>query len=65
MQHKLACTRKLVHRKLFTKDLGMMKFWIYKEEGLYNLCSENKGDDQLLHIFVFTYVISWFSHDAA
>ena len=24
-----------------------LKFWIYKEEGLYNLCSENKGADQL------------------
>ena len=24
-----------------------MKFWIYKEEGSYYLCSENKGADQL------------------
>ena len=24
-----------------------LKFWIKKEEGLYYLCSENKGTDQL------------------
>ena len=24
-----------------------MKFWIYKVEGMYYLCSENKGADQL------------------
>ena len=24
-----------------------LKFWIKKEEGLYYLCSENKGPDQL------------------
>ena len=24
-----------------------LKFWIYEEEEVYNLCSENKGADQL------------------
>ena len=29
------------------KMAGGLKFRIYIEEGLYNLCSENKGADQL------------------
>ena len=48
-----------------------LKFRIKKEEGLYYLCSENKGADQLcsyrtadLHLF-FAYAKSQFSHDMA
>ena len=26
-----------------------LKFWVQEEEGLYYLCSENKGADQLPH----------------
>ena len=29
------------------KMARVLKFWILKEEGLYFLCSENKGADQL------------------
>ena len=32
-------------------------------EGLYHLCSDNKGAD-LICVFVFTYAKCWFSHDA-
>ena len=44
-----------------------LKFRIYEEEGLYYLCSENKGTDklQLICIFVFAKAKSQFSHDAA
>ena len=48
-----------------------LKFLIYEVEGVYYLCSENKGADQL-HIFhaadlclFFTYAKNRFSHDAA
>ena len=41
-------------------------------EVLYDLCSENKGDDQLrsycaadLRPIVFAYAIIWFSHNEA
>ena len=44
-------------------DRGL-KFRIQKVEGLYYLCSENKGADQLRG-FVFAYAKRWFSHDAA
>ena len=51
---------------------GGLKFRIYVEEGLYYLCSENKGADQLrgyreaqICIFVFAYAKSRFSHDEA
>ena len=37
---------------------------IYEVEGLYCLCSENKGADQLC-VFVFAYAKIRFSHDAA
>ena len=54
-----------------------LKFRIYKVEGLYYLCSENKGADQrrgyreadltakLICVFVFAYAKRWFSQDAA
>ena len=29
------------------KMAGGLNFWIKKVEGLYNICSENKGADQL------------------
>ena len=41
-----------------------LKFRIKKEEGLYYLCSENKGA-KLICVFVFAYAKRWFSHDAA
>ena len=39
--HKPDCTS--------TEDglISALKFWIQEEEGLYNLCSQNKGTDQL------------------
>ena len=42
-----------------------LKFQILKIEGLYYLCSENKGADQLRGTFVFAYAINRFSHDWA
>ena len=47
-----------------------LKFRIKKVEGLYYLCSENKGADQLreaklICIFVFAYAKCLFSHDAS
>ena len=32
-----------------------LKFWIEKVEGLYYLCSQNKGADQLRCAFVLAY----------
>ena len=43
-----------------------LKFQIYEEEGLYYLCSENKGTDQLARshcALVFAYAKSRFSND--
>ena len=48
-----------------------LKFRIYKEGGLYYLCSENKGADQLRGYreadlrLCFRICKRWFSHDAA
>ena len=48
-----------------------LKFRIKEVEGLYYLCSENKGADscavtaQLICVFVFTYSKSRFSHNEA
>ena len=48
-----------------------LKFRIETEEGLYYLCSENKGADQLrgyrelICVFVFAYAKHWFSHDGS
>ena len=49
-----------------------LKFWIWKVEGSYYLCSENKGADPLrgyreadLHLCFRIYAKCWFSHDAA
>ena len=48
-----------------------LKFRIWKVEGLYYLCSENKGADQLRGYreadlrLVFAYAKCWFSHDPA
>ena len=48
-----------------------LKFRIYEVEGLYYLCSENKGADQLrataklICVFVFAYAKIWFSNNAA
>ena len=48
-----------------------LKFWFKEVEGLFYLCSENKGADQLrgyreadLRLF-FAYAKCWFSHDTA
>ena len=47
------------------------KFQILKEEGLYYLCSENKGADQLhsyvrlIYAFAFAYAKFQFLHDTA
>ena len=48
------------------------KLRIYEEEGLYYLCCENKGADQLrsssaqlICAFIFAYAKSRFSHDSA
>ena len=49
-----------------------LKFRIEEVEGIYYLCSENKGADQLrgyreadLRLFFFAYAKSRFSHDKA
>ena len=49
-----------------------LKFRIWEEEGLYYLCSENKGADQLCGFiaqlicgFVFAHAKSRVSHDVA
>ena len=54
------------------KTARAWKFQIYIEEGLYYLCSENKGADQLrskaaqlICVFGFAYAKSRFSHGAA
>ena len=41
-----------------------LKFRIWKVDGLYYLCSENKGAGQL-RVFVFAYAKSRFSHNEA
>ena len=59
VRHKPGCTA--------TED--GFKFWMKKEEGLYSLCSKNKGADQLHGYSVadlnlcFLYSESRFSHD--
>ena len=35
------------HPEQSQKQARSLKIWIYEEEGLYYLCSENKGADQL------------------
>ena len=49
------------------KQARSLKFWIYKVEELYYLCSENKDADQpkLICAFVFAYADCWFSNVAA
>ena len=47
------------------KQARGLKFRIYKVEELYYTCSENKGADQRICVFVFTYADCWFSHEAA
>ena len=48
-----------------------LKFQIWEEEGLFHLCSKNKGADQLQvycaadRAFVFVYAKRRFSHNAA
>ena len=46
-----------------------LKFRIQKVEGLYYLCSQNKGPDQLRGYcaadLLFAYAKCWFSHDTA
>ena len=44
-----------------------LKFRTLEVEGLYYLCSENKGADpaKLICVFVFAYSKCQFSHDAA
>ena len=42
-----------------------LKFRIKKVQGFYYPCSENKGADQLIYVFVFEYTKIRFSHDAA
>ena len=53
------------------KQARNLKFWIQEEEGLYYLCSENKGviiyavTAKLVCAFVFAYENCWFSHAVA
>ena len=66
-------TRYDTNRAVQSKKMARgLKFRIIKEEGLYYLCSENKGVIsfavivKLICVFVFAYAKSWFSHhDAA
>ena len=54
-------TNRAVQPQKMARDL---KFQIQEVEGLYYLCSENKGAEQLRGLF-FAYAKSRFSHDAA
>ena len=48
-------------QKVATSGYRNMKFLIYEEEGLYYLCSKNKGVDQNISCaFAFTYAKSGF-----
>ena len=49
------------------KSARGLKYLIQEVEGLYYLCSENKGADhaQLICVFVFAYIKSRFAHHAA
>ena len=42
-----------------------LTFGIYEIEGLYYLCSENKGTAKLICVFVFAYAKIRFSHVVA
>ena len=60
-----------LYRHMGSKARGL-KFWIWEEEWLLDLCSENKGVDQLceyrtadLRLNVFANAKSRFSRDAA
>ena len=63
-------TRSDTNRAVQPQEMARgLKFWIYEEEGLYYLCSENRGADQLrtaklICVFVFAYAKK-FSHDTA
>ena len=57
---------------LSQKQARSLKFWIYVEEELHCMCSENKDADQLcsytaqlICAFVFAYACCWFSYAAA
>ena len=47
------------------KQAKSLKIWINEEEEVYYPCSENKGADQLICVFVFAYADCRFSHEAA
>ena len=63
VRHKPGCTA--------TEDGWRLEISILKVEGLYFLCGENKGADQLavtaqlICVFVFAYAKSLFSHKEA
>ena len=58
-------TRFDTNRAVQPQKIGRgLKFWILEEEGLYYLCGENKGADQLCCV-VFPYAKAVFSHDTA
>ena len=42
------------------KEARKLEFRIFEEDGLYYMCSENKGAEQLICAFVFAYEISDF-----
>ena len=59
-------TRSDTNRAVQTRKITrVLKLWIKEVEGLYYLCSENKGvvTAQLIYAFVFAYSKSWFSLD--
>ena len=65
-------TRSDTNRAVQPQDMPRgLKFQIQEVEGLYYLCSEKKGADQLRGYraadlrFLFAYAKSWFSHGAA
>ena len=66
-RYKKTCIRGTTQPQKIARGM----FRIKEVEGLYCLCSENKGADQLCNYcaaglqFVFVYVKSRFSHDAA
>ena len=61
-------SKQVWHRAVQAQKMARgLKFWIWKVEELYYLCSENKGADQLCFVCAFVFICAKyrFSHDVA
>ena len=54
----------VVRKTVLQKMARGLKFRIQKVERLYYPCSENKGSDQLICVFIFAFAKKQFSHEA-